>query len=242
MNRLSILLIILFLSMYSIVSQGQVGGQASHLTIETIPPDSIIVCGDSAFFSVEITNTHSQQLSDLVFNPKMIPGMIYIAGSVTGMTEQNITTLNEPLFELNQIAPNQTIVLTFYAKAECSIIDQIINLGNGASSNGLATNQTRVDYVNNGTAQFSLELNGSDSYNILYADIFISTITNQVEQTIPGAMYTRSISIQNGGLGKVESLTLLIDFESGIAVSGTNIGDFNLNGTVIGNGHLHHWM
>ena len=196
MNRLSLLLITLLLSMYTIVLYGQVNGQASHLTIETTPPDSIIVCGDSAFFSVEIRNTHSQQLTNLVFNPKMIPGLIYISGSVTGMTEQNIATLNEPLFELNQINPNQTIVLTFYVKAECAIIDQIINLGNSSSSAGLATNQTRVDYLNSGNSEFSLELNGSNSYNILYADIFISTITNQVMQTIPGVTYTRSISIQ----------------------------------------------
>ncbi len=231
MNKWLLIFSTLLLSVYSIVSNAQVG-QTGLLDVETTPPDSIVVCGDSAFFSVEITNTHSQQLTGLVFNPKMIPGMIYIAGSVTGMAEQNIATLNEPLFSLNAINPNQTIVLTFYAKAECSIIDQVINLGNGSSSGGLATNETRVDYLNNGASEFSLEFNGSNSYNILYADIFISTITNQVRQTIPGAVYSRNISIQNGGLGKVESLTLLIDFETGVAVSGTNIGNFNLSGQV----------
>lgn len=226
MNRWSLFLMVLTLSLYTVFSTAQ----TNLLEIETSPPDSVIVCGDSAFFSVEITNTHSQQLTNLVFNPKMIPGMIYISGSVTGMAEQNISTPNEPLFTLGTINANQTIVLTFYAKAECSIINQIINLGGSASSGGLATNQTRIDYLNNGLSEFSLELNGSNSYNILYADIFISTITNQVRQTIPGATYTRNISIQNGGLGKVESLTLRIDFETGVAVSGTNIGDFNLSG------------
>jgi hypothetical protein len=226
MNRWIPLLVTLFLSIYSVV----LNAQTSLLNIETSPPDSIIVCGDSAFFSVEITNTHNQQLTNLVFNPKMIPGIIYISGSVTGMVEQNIATPHEPLFTLSGINPNETIVLTFYAKAECSIINQIINLGGSSSSGGLATNQTRVDYLNNGASEFSLEFNGSNSYNILYADIFISTITNQVKETIPGTTYARNISIQNGGLGKVESLTLLIDFETGVAVSGTNIGDFNLFG------------
>jgi len=226
MNRWNLILLTLSLSLYSIISNAQ----TNFLDIETSPPDSIIVCGDSAFFSVEITNTHSQQLTNLVFNPKMIPGMLYIAGSVVGMAEQNISTLHEPLFTLSEIDPNQTITLTFFAKAECSIINQIINLGGSSSSGGLATNQTRVDYLNGGVPEHSIEINGSNSYNILYADIFISTITNQVMQTIPGATYTRSISIQNGGLGKVESLTLLIDFETGVAVSGTNIGNFNLLG------------
>ncbi|BDS15581.1 PKD domain-containing protein [Aureispira anguillae] len=225
MNNWRFFLISLLLCTYTVLN-----AQTTYLDIETTPPDSIIVCGDSAFFSVEVTNTHSQALTNLIFNPKMIPGILYIPGSVTGMQEHNISTPHEPLFSLGEIDAGETFTLTFYVKAECSIINQIINLGGSSSSGGLATNQTRIDYLENGIAGYSLELNGSNSYNILYADIFISTITNQVMQTIPGATYTRNISIQNGGLGKIESLTLLIDFESGVAVSGTNIGNFSLSG------------
>ena len=175
MNKWFLIFMTLLLSVYSVVLNAQVSGQTSLLEIETTPPDSIIVCGDSAFFSVEITNTHSQSLTNLEFNPKMIPGMLYISGSVTGMTEQNIASLNEPIFTLSTINPNQTIVLNFYAKAECSIIDQIINLGGGSSSGGLATNQTRVDYLNNGTSEFALEFKLSRATLLLILIFLLDT-------------------------------------------------------------------
>lgn len=227
MDKWSFILTLFLLPLCSLIY-----AQTTDLDIETTVPDSIVVCGDSAFFTVEITNTTATQMSNLIFNPKMIQGMIYIPGSVTGMLEHNIAQPNEPLFALSTIDAGETIYVTFYAKAECSIISQVMNLGGNAASAGLANNSTRIDYMNGSVPLHSVEINGSDSYNILYADIFISTIANQSVQTTPGSTYPRHISVQNGGLGAISWLTILIDVEPGVAVSGTNIGSFNGSGQV----------
>ncbi len=183
--------------------------QSDTLDISTDVPDTMTVCGDSAKFTVTIKNTSAALVTDLLLNPMMPEGMIYVPGSVTGMTEFDISDPNEPLFDAASLAAGDSIVVMFFARADCDIIPLLTDPGSGNPVN----NNTRVDFEIGGTPYFSLETGGSLSYNIIFADLFIPSVTpGNVKANIGDTIY-RTIRITNGGLGSLDSFQLKIAHE-----------------------------
>lgn len=100
-----------------------VSAQISLTNTVTATPVSLDVCGGSATFSYTIDNVSSFALSnnEVVFN--LPTGMSYVAGSVTGCTEVDISNLSQPQFSFPDLAPTDpAVVITFNAVVGCDAI------------------------------------------------------------------------------------------------------------------------
>jgi gliding motility-associated-like protein len=188
------LLFLFFICLFSIPAANF--AQSGSVVITQNIPTSVTVCGNTAF-AVNIKNTTGSNLSGLLLNVAMPGGVSYTPGSVTsipaGVTQSNITNLQNPIFTVPNITPFGFITIAFSATVDCSIITY---QGGGNPIVNTAT----VTYPNSTTDQ-----NTSTTYNVNAPSLVITSFTNQTFTGVIGTTFTRSITLTNSGTGSMSS-------------------------------------
>ena len=193
-------------------------GQNQTLKITTTA-GNVTVCGAPATFTIIIQNDYSQAVTTVKINPNMPTGMIINQdpASLTGATISNPLPENNPTLLLNDPIPSgATATITFQARAGCSIIPFLAQSG-GASTGGagIANNHTTASYIYNGTTTLTaVEINGSESFNVIYPDMDVSIDPSKEYVTANiGDQIQRTIKIKNSGLGKANQIVLRLKYQ-----------------------------
>ncbi len=216
MKQFSILFLILILTFTSSYGQGNM------ITVNTQLPPSITICGAAQSVSVEIVNPSPFNMSNVTMKVTMPQGLNYVAVSLTGATEFNLTVLNEPVFTLANLPSQGAVMVTFNIAANCQLIDFI-------SQGNLVNVETRVNYTTSNNIT-SYDLNSSYLYFVKQPNLSIINITNQTYSGNIGDVFTRCITITNGGFGELSQFTFTHTHGNGIKVNAVTIGTWSSSG------------
>jgi gliding motility-associated-like protein len=116
MRSIVLLLLCLFV-------QGATFAQGA-ITLTTTPPDSLFVCGtDTLRFSV--ANTGNASLAAIALTLELPSGLEYVAGSVSGATQGNISNIGSPQFALTGLAAGATTDVLVLVRAGCGLVEAI---------------------------------------------------------------------------------------------------------------------
>jgi gliding motility-associated-like protein len=192
------------------------------LSISSVAPQALTVCGATQTFTIDLYNPTPFTLKNDTLLLSMPTGMNYVAGSVTGATELNITAANAPTFSLTNIDTLTHVLVTFMAYSDCGILPFI-------AAGKTASDYVRVDYTKNGSAFY--DDNTSASYTIKQANLSITTVSNQSYSGVVGNTFTRCITITNQGLGELSQFNLTDIHGSGLSVTSVNNGSWTHNDT-----------
>lgn len=164
-------------------------GEAQQLSY-TVPQD-FYVC-DTALVSITLENTTGSAMVAPAVTITLPAGVTYVAGSITGGFEQNISNLEMPILGLQNIAvgASKTILLSLFAS--CSLYDDI---NSGASF----TNEIAAIWQG-----------GNDNittipYKIETPLLVIANQTNGNVYAGLGEMVFRAYTIRNNRLGALQS-------------------------------------
>lgn len=206
--RKLLFIILLFLSNYC-------HSQGNMVTITSIVPSQLTICGAAKPFTITIYNPTPFTITNDTLNVSMPNGIIYVPTSVVGATYVTHLFPNIEVFLLSNIAPLQTITITFMAEAKCSVLAFI-------SGGGITKNDIRVDYTANNIVGYDTHI--TSSYLVKQPYLVITTITNQSYTGNIGDVFTRCITVVNAGSGELSEFTLTDIHGSGIQINSVDIG------------------
>ncbi len=202
--------------------------QAQEIS-STVTPE-IHVCGTSEEFTIEIKNTSNTAYSNVITQIDLPDGIKYITGSLIeptyGTTESSSS--NQINFSTQNIPANQTLLLSYSLTAKTNAITF-------QNNGGIFRNQINVTH-NNGSQDHL-----TNHYNILYAALTITNVNDLDETAHNGEIFTREVTIKNGGYGYLTTFDLEDDFdENNLELLSVNMGAINdskitLSGTDISN-------
>lgn len=201
----SFLLLLIFLGSLHAFSQTQ------PIALKTVASGGITVCGESITFTIEIKNlSGTDAFTNVIVNSDMPEGISFDNGGlVTGGIYSPGTPedLSNPFFTVDDINPGEIRNVTFQAKANCELINylQVNNV-----LDNLVNNQTSISYNINQTSYTYAEPNGSESYNVLYAELEIPSLTTTPSQEFftNGEIATRSFTVRKSGTGTIRGKSL----------------------------------
>lgn len=186
----------------------------NDMLVTTTANSSMVVCGGEVTFTVHIQNTAGALLEDIRLNPGLVSGVTYVPGSATNMTETTPLSTDNPRFFLPNIAAGDILTVTFRTKADCRLINYIrSNFGDNPAVTAPVRNATTLTYNKGGTIDLVFaEPNGSESYNVAYADLEISVNGSDINQTgsKPDDTFERRISVRNSGLGSTGQISFYV--------------------------------
>lgn len=122
MNIKTTLILLLLLSMIGVTAFAQV----QINTPTSYQPISLDQGGATGIYKVDIVNNNPAVLN-ATFTLALPVGMEYVAGTITGATQLNITNLQNPTFTLNSIPVGNTLQITFSARINCGYSTSNIN-------------------------------------------------------------------------------------------------------------------
>ena len=206
----------------SIVFSTFLFGQGNMITVDTQLPYSITICGASQNVNIELINPSPFNMSNVVLKVTMPVGLTYVAGSISGANELNISNLSVPEFSLNNLSTQATRNITFRISANCQLINFI-------SQGNLVAVESKINYTTNNNIS-SFDQNTSYLYFVKQPNLSIISITNQTYSGNIGNIFTRCITITNGGFGELSQFTYTHTHGNGIKVNSVSIGTWNSSG------------
>ncbi|MCI5059382.1 MAG: hypothetical protein MRY83_24935, partial [Flavobacteriales bacterium] len=210
--RLYLLVLILSSSFLSLLGQSNLL-QVTH----SVSPD-VTICGPNEVFTVDLYNPSPFIMTNTQLEIILPPGLNYVPGSIQNASESNISVLNHPYFNVPDIDTLTYATITFEVNANCDLL-------NYASSGQILLSLARLDYVANNNNHFDDDQ--SPSFNALKPNLSIVGVSNQVYSGEIGDVYTRCITITNGGLGSLSEFTFLDEHGSGIQINNVSNGNWS---------------
>ncbi|MEX2591048.1 MAG: SprB repeat-containing protein, partial [Chitinophagales bacterium] len=205
---------IVFLSLHAF-------SQGNMVSITSTVPGEMTVCAPPQTFEIEIYNPSPSLLRNIFLTADMPDGILYEPGSITGATEFDISDLSRPIFELNNLPTLNKITLSFEVSVSCDIISFV-------AAGNLVENYIRVDYRARNLQTY--DEHTTNIYSIRQPNLSITSITNQTYSGNTGDIFTRCITISNGGLGSLGEFTLTEDHGDGIQINSVDMGNWVNNG------------
>ncbi len=173
-------------------------------------PDFFSTCND-AEFKVDITNNTASSFESVTVQFNFPCEIEYVAGSINGATEGNISDLVHPIFNLANIAAGSTVTLTYMAHAPCAV--------NACVDAGQLFNYS-----------LDLDYTGGQLHNVSSGDFDMETsllVFTQVDAPIlhgvKGQTIFRTFTVRNTRPGAVKSFTFTDSHSPGLVIQ-TNVG------------------
>lgn len=189
-----------------------------YITISSSVPSDLTICGNAKTFAFTITNPSPFTLTNVTADMIMPSGINYMLLSVSNASTSVSSNTNTLTFTLNNLAPNSSVVITYSAMANCSIINYL-NTGSPVENN------IQVNYNVSGVPNF--DTHTSSSYSILQPNLSITNITNQSFAGTVGGTFTRCITVTNGGTGALSSFNLSNTHNNSTAITAISTGTMN---------------
>ncbi len=219
------LLLIILLSILTIYgwSQSSPGGM---LSITSIVPSQITICGEAKLFTISITNPSPFSITNDTLVLSMPPGINYQASSMTGGATLITTIYNSNYTKYFFLLPPipayspppatlPSLNLTYTAKAQCNVLQFM-------SGGGIIKNDVRINYTANNVATY--DFINTSTYFVKSPFLTITSISNQSYSAVIPATFTRCITVINGGSGELSSFSITDVHAAGIAISSISTG------------------
>lgn len=125
---------------------GRIFAQAYQInTPAAYQPISIVQGGAPDTYKVDIVNNSTTVLSGSTFTVTLPAGMEYVAGTVTGATQSNVSNLQKPIFTVVNIPSGNIQAVTFQARINCGYTQaSTINYALVSGATSLATGTSAV--------------------------------------------------------------------------------------------------
>ena len=174
----------------------------STVPTSTAPMD---VCGLPAEFTITFEAVGGATETGNTVTLSLPTDIEYVPGSASGTafaSEGNISNLQNAVINLVDIPDGETRTLSFQARAYCGRINSAIQIHT-------------YDY---NSATISLNSFQYERYNIRYAAFTIISVTNQNYFGPAGSTYTRTVTVRNGGFGKIDHVTVEETNDNGLQI------------------------
>ncbi|MEY3238767.1 MAG: hypothetical protein RIR11_205, partial [Bacteroidota bacterium] len=206
----------LFIPLFSLVLGGLLccftTAQSQNATVSynstAQPTGDFTVCGSAQTNSLSISNGNAATMTNTLATLQIPSGGTYVAGSITGATESNITNLNAPVFSVPDIPASNSATITYQITFGCAVIP--------FQSGGGLTKET-VNFTYNLGASAITDNNKTtlSTYNVVAASLSITAATNTSFTGIVGSTYAQQLTIRNGGLGCTNTAFVKLDRAGG---------------------------
>jgi hypothetical protein len=202
----------------SIIATSALFGQ-NKVNITTANPAKFHLCSEAESLEIDVRNITTSTVSSITAEVIFPTGMKYEAGSVsgTGVTENNISNLQRPVFNLPNLGLAKSS--TFYVKAfaNCQMASYL-------SSGGVPSAKVVVTYSGGSNSKVTLP------FTIVQPTLRVTSITNQLATINLNASFVRAITLSNGGSGKLSGFTFEQVNEAGLKLLGTSGGQITTVG------------
>ncbi len=187
------------------------------ISISSTVPAQLTICGAAKTFTVSIYNPSPFLLTNDTLRVTMPTGITYQTGTVTGATYLFTSAPNTLCFLLASIPTLTSVNISYSAAASCDVQTYI-------SGGGIIKNDIHVDYNANNTSNF--DEHSTSTYIVRQPNLSISGVTNQSYTGNIGDVFSRCITVINGGLGELSEFTLTDIHNSGVQISAVSIGSW----------------
>jgi gliding motility-associated-like protein len=172
--------------------------QGNRLSVQSSSPKLLSICGINDTARIEIYNISSGTVSNITVKLNLSPGISYILGSVagTGVTESNVSNLNQPVFSVPSLSIAKNLSFRVSLSSDCNLLTYLNN-------NNTPVINVRADYTGN------FDLGASIPFSVKVPSAQFNTVTNLSYTGDLGTKFSRTITIGNYGKGPLKSLTLM---------------------------------
>ncbi len=177
----------------------------------------IVVCGANEEFYFSIQNNSGSTIINPEISIDFPIGIEYVGASLVesssmNLTESNISDLNNITLSFDSFEDGHSLVFTAQLKADLSAITH-------QNSGGVFRNNLTLNHAS-GSASHT-----TSSYNILYAALSITEVNSLIDSVYPGEYFTRTVTIKNGGYGKLTEFSLFdIASSESLKITGVDNG------------------
>ncbi len=193
--------------------------QAQVNITSTPPPPTapLDVCGAPAHFRVRVQGVGPSAANNGQLTIQMPTGINYKAGSATyvsgatGSIGEDLTNPSAPILSIANVVVGNTITIDFQAEADCRRINQPAN----SNQYILASSA--------GTQTFAGGTSSNPGYNVQYAAMNITSVSNSAYLGIAGGIFTRTITVINGGFGATPLLKLDAGNTGGLQIQSVTV-------------------
>lgn len=191
----------------------------SKLNVTITNPSVIDVCVASDFLQIEVRNITTSNVTSIQTTVTLPTGLEYVAGSLSGScaTENSITNLSQPVFDVSDLGVASACVIKIRLKANCDLLP-LVNKG------ALIEVKTSTTYSGGSVSKTSSPL------NVKQPSLQISSITNQLASVDLGQRFVRTVTIKNSGTGIVKDFELLRVYQKGLKIVGTSANNTSSSG------------
>lgn len=191
---------------------------AQNLLISFKNPDTLFVCGESRF-EVTLTNNGTAPANQVRSRLTLPTGVRYVAESVTGATQSNITDLSRPEFSVADIPVGGSAKYFVFLRADCQA-------GKALNSGFVFTNGISATWGGGGSTQIT-----TSSYKVETGLILITSSTPVSISAQAGQIIRRSITVRNTRQGPVSLINFTDQHLPGLSIQLEGIGGQNIGGT-----------
>lgn len=190
--------------------------QGNMIMITGTVPSQMTICGVSKPFTISIYNASPFLLSNDTLKITMPPGIIYQAGTITGASYLYTSAPNTVVFLLASIPTLTTVNISYSAAVNCNVMPHI-------AGGGTIENNIRVNYTANSSI-VTYDTYNTPFYIVRQPNLSITAVTNQSYTGDIGDVFTRCVTVINGGLGELSQFTLTDVHGAGIQISAATPG------------------
>jgi uncharacterized repeat protein (TIGR01451 family) len=204
----------------------------SQVTLTTTAPTEITVCSEAKSFGISFKNTSGTTLVNTKVEINFHQGLAYLEGSVSGgsVTESDISNLNKVIFAVPNVANGATVNFSVLARATYSALA-------GSQAGSVSKNIVKVSWSGGN------KIGQTSTYNVLTPSLSITSATDAT--AFAGQVFTRTVTILNGGFGTLSSFTLTDTYNNALltlqsvnkgVLAGNTISFSGADFTAIGDG------
>lgn len=165
------------------------------------------VCEEHGF-AFDMLNNGAEAIGETLVTLEMPCGFEYLAGTVSGLWEEDLSDLRRPVFRLDDWSPGEVVSVQLRSIISCQASDCL----NGGE---LFSLQVIIRFGGN-TQSFQ-----SEDFNVQTPQLVIVGVQDQVMSGSKGQTLTRSFTIRNTRFGRLASFLFEDSFQQGIQVEVT---------------------
>ncbi|MGQ3131441.1 MAG: hypothetical protein ACT6RE_05585, partial [Flavobacteriales bacterium] len=207
--------------------------QQNLLVINSSVGTNLTVCLNQIPFQLQVENPSPFNILNDTVTMTLPTGVYYQPGSIAGGIEVDISDLQQPVFQIPNINSLSSHNFSVTLEAGCEIRDFL-------SSGGQLVNTVlfEFDATNGiGVATPGSQTLNSAVYSVSIPSLALTTVTNQSYNASVGDVFSRCITIVNGGNGALDEFYFKDEHGAGISINAVSAGTL----TPVPNGLLMHF-
>ncbi len=196
--------------------------QGNKLSINTGIPRNLNICSGSDTTRVTVYNISSSTISNVKVTLSLPSGVFYVPGTAsgTGVSESNISDLNNPVFSAPTMGVGQRFTFSYRLRSNCDLLSFL-------NASGVPVIQARVDYLGSFDAATSV------SFSVNLPSPGFASISNQSFSGNVGDRFVRGFTVRNFGKGPLSSLRIVRIHGSDVRCYGSMGGTTTIKGDTV---------